>query len=163
MPHPTADRRKKSVPRHKSSPRIASPMRLSLWSLLLGTTLAATPAEWKSQSIYFLLTDRFARTDGSTEEPCDTEARKYCGGTWQGIIKKVQDGWPSSYDKRNIAKRGNSWTTSRTWASQPSGSPPLRLKSKTRRPTVTPTTATGSRTCPFASHIARPPFKLISS
>ncbi|PKY02692.1 family 13 alpha amylase in complex with acarbose [Aspergillus campestris IBT 28561] len=64
-------------------------MRLSLWSLLLGTTLAATPAEWKSQSIYFLLTDRFARTDGSTEEPCDTEARKYCGGTWQGIIKKL--------------------------------------------------------------------------
>ncbi|KAL2870833.1 glycoside hydrolase superfamily [Aspergillus lucknowensis] len=27
------------------------------------TALAATPAQWRSQSVYFLLTDRFARTD----------------------------------------------------------------------------------------------------
>ncbi|PGH08483.1 alpha-amylase A type-3 [Helicocarpus griseus UAMH5409] len=50
---------------------------------------AATPAEWRSQSIYFLLTDRFARTDGSTSAPCNTEDRNYCGGTWQGIINKL--------------------------------------------------------------------------
>ncbi|RAL04052.1 alpha-amylase [Aspergillus ibericus CBS 121593] len=52
-------------------------------------TLAATPAEWRSQSIYFLLTDRFARTDNSTTAPCDTSARQYCGGTWQGIINQL--------------------------------------------------------------------------
>lgn len=32
---------------------------------------AATPDEWRSQSIYFLLTDRFARTDNSTTAECD--------------------------------------------------------------------------------------------
>lgn len=37
--------------------------------------IAATPAEWRSQSIYFLLTDRFARTDGSTTAPCNPEDR----------------------------------------------------------------------------------------
>jgi hypothetical protein len=36
---------------------------------------AATPEEWRSQSIYFVLTDRFARTDNSTSAPCDTSAR----------------------------------------------------------------------------------------
>ncbi|GES59433.1 alpha-amylase A type-1/2 [Aspergillus terreus] len=65
----------------------------SWWPLLLGaiasTSLAATPADWRSQSIYFLLTDRFAQTDGSTTAACDTSARQYCGGTWQGIIDKL--------------------------------------------------------------------------
>ncbi|PKX92761.1 alpha-amylase [Aspergillus novofumigatus IBT 16806] len=58
-------------------------------SCLAGTAFAATPEQWRSQSIYFLLTDRFARTDGSTTASCDTTARKYCGGTWQGIIKQL--------------------------------------------------------------------------
>ncbi|KAB8244571.1 alpha-amylase A type-1/2 [Aspergillus flavus] len=67
---------------------------VSWWSFLcglqvFGLALAATPAEWRSQSIYFLLTDRFARTDGSTTASCNTEDRKYCGGTWQGIIDKL--------------------------------------------------------------------------
>ncbi|KAL2007729.1 hypothetical protein VTN00DRAFT_7711 [Thermoascus crustaceus] len=65
-------------------------MHLRLFSFLstfvVGTALAATPAQWRSQSVYFLLTDRFARTDGSTTAACDTNARAYCGGTWQGII-----------------------------------------------------------------------------
>lgn len=42
---------------------------------LVGTAIAATPAEWRSQSIYFMLTDRFARTDGSTTAACDTADR----------------------------------------------------------------------------------------
>ncbi|KAL4880730.1 glycoside hydrolase superfamily [Aspergillus karnatakaensis] len=46
-------------------------------------------AGWRSQSIYFLLTDRFARTDGSTTAPCDLSARNYCGGSWQGIIDQL--------------------------------------------------------------------------
>ncbi|KAJ5164584.1 uncharacterized protein N7500_006414 [Penicillium coprophilum] len=54
-----------------------------------GTAIAATPAEWRSQSIYFMLTDRFARTDGSTTATCNTSDRKYCGGTWHGIIDKL--------------------------------------------------------------------------
>lgn len=33
------------------------------------------------------MTDRFARTDGSTDASCDLY--KYCGGTWAGIIDKL--------------------------------------------------------------------------
>jgi alpha-amylase len=35
-----------------------------------------------------LVTDRFATTDGSSPE-CNTQDRKYCGGTWQGVINKL--------------------------------------------------------------------------
>lgn len=42
---------------------------------LFGSVLAATPAQWRSQSIYFMLTDRFARTDGSTTAACNTNDR----------------------------------------------------------------------------------------
>nr|BAD06002.1 alpha-amylase [Aspergillus awamori] len=70
-------------------------MMVAWWSLFLyglqvaAPALAATPADWRSQSIYFLLTDRFARTDGSTTATCNTADQKYCGGTWQGIIDKL--------------------------------------------------------------------------
>ncbi|KKZ66125.1 alpha-amylase A type-3 [[Emmonsia] crescens] len=65
-------------------------LKVSVAILALSETIfAATPAEWRSQSIYFLLTDRFARTDGSTAAPCNTDDRRYCGGTWQGIINKL--------------------------------------------------------------------------
>jgi alpha-amylase len=66
-----------------------------MWSLavililLASTVTAATPAQWAGRSIYQLLTDRFARTDGSTTYACDPSARVYCGGTWQGIISHL--------------------------------------------------------------------------
>lgn len=50
---------------------------------------AASPSEWRSRSIYFVMTDRFARTDGSTTAPCNITAGQYCGGTWQGLINKL--------------------------------------------------------------------------
>lgn len=43
-------------------------------------------AEWRQQSIYQVMTDRFARTDLSTTAPCSTSAAIYCGGTYQGLI-----------------------------------------------------------------------------
>ena len=46
--------------------------------------LAHTAEEWKNRTIYQLLTDRFARTDNSTEQCSDWH--KYCGGTFKGII-----------------------------------------------------------------------------
>jgi len=49
----------------------------------------ATPAQWRSRSIYQVFTDRFARTDQSTSAGCDTNARVYCGGSWQGLIGKL--------------------------------------------------------------------------
>jgi alpha-amylase len=71
-------------------------MRLLPVSLIVAYTVAAvhalTPDEWQSQSIYQLLTDRFARTDGSTSSPCtvdDSIAPTYCGGSWRGIIDRL--------------------------------------------------------------------------
>ena len=58
-----------------------------LFLVLCASTSALTPAQWRSQSIYQVITDRFARTDGSTSASCDLN--RYCGGTWQGLIKKL--------------------------------------------------------------------------
>ena len=35
------------------------------------------------------MTDRFARTDRSTDAPCDPKEGPYCGGTWRGIINEL--------------------------------------------------------------------------
>jgi len=51
----------------------------------LATALSA--AEWRKQSIYQVLTDRFARPADSTDDECNISY--YCGGTWQGIIDKL--------------------------------------------------------------------------
>lgn len=51
--------------------------------------LAATPDEWRSRSIYQVLTDRFWRPDNSTTAPCDVTDETYCGGTWKGIEYKL--------------------------------------------------------------------------
>jgi hypothetical protein len=66
-------------------------MRFSTTALLglASAASALTPAQWRSQSIYQLLTDRFARADGSTTATCDTGDQVYCGGSWQGVIDKL--------------------------------------------------------------------------
>lgn len=51
------------------------------------TPLATTTADWKSRTIYQLLTDRFARTDGSTAQCSNLSS--YCGGSYQGIINHL--------------------------------------------------------------------------
>ncbi|ESZ94176.1 alpha-amylase [Sclerotinia borealis F-4128] len=65
----------------------------SLWvvlsSLLVQNVHAATSDDWRSQSIYQLITDRFARTDGSTTYACNNTEQLYCGGTFQGIINQL--------------------------------------------------------------------------
>ncbi|PSS09146.1 glycoside hydrolase family 13 protein [Amorphotheca resinae ATCC 22711] len=66
-------------------------MRFSTTALLglASAASALTPAQWRSQSIYQLLTDRFARADGSTTATCNTGDQVYCGGSWQGVIDKL--------------------------------------------------------------------------
>ena len=51
--------------------------------------IALTPTEWRSQSIYQVMTDRFALTDLSTTTACDPSDQVYCGGTWQGLISEL--------------------------------------------------------------------------
>ncbi|KAI0713053.1 glycoside hydrolase family 13 protein [Cerioporus squamosus] len=63
-------------------------LRLLTASLLATSALAATAAEWQNRTIYQLVTDRFATSDNSSPS-CDTEDVKYCGGTWKGIISKL--------------------------------------------------------------------------
>ncbi|KAK3496608.1 alpha-amylase A precursor [Neurospora hispaniola] len=65
-------------------------------SVVLGLLLSAavqvgalTSSEWRKQSIYQVVTDRFARSDLSTSAPCDTSQQVYCGGSWQGLISKL--------------------------------------------------------------------------
>ncbi|OWZ79034.1 alpha-amylase AmyA [Cryptococcus neoformans Bt85] len=48
---------------------------------------AATSDEWRSRSVYQLLTDRFAPPSNDTT--CALGATNYCGGTWQTIISKL--------------------------------------------------------------------------
>lgn len=64
-----------------------------LWVVLLTSFVkdvhAATSDDWRSQSIYQIITDRFARTDGSTTYACNNTAQLYCGGTFQGIINQL--------------------------------------------------------------------------
>jgi alpha-amylase len=61
---------------------------LALW-IAVPYSLQASPDDWKSRSIYQVVTDRFARSDGSTTAPCDPGEGVYCGGSWQGLIKRL--------------------------------------------------------------------------
>lgn len=53
------------------------------------STLAATATDWRSQSIYQVITDRFARTDSVSTDDCNPNDRAYCGGTWIGIVNHL--------------------------------------------------------------------------
>ncbi|PYH93620.1 alpha-amylase [Aspergillus ellipticus CBS 707.79] len=70
-------------------------MRLSISEVLLSmaglgeVVLGLSAAEWRTQSIYFLLTDRFGRADNSTTATCDAGEGIYCGGSWQGVINHL--------------------------------------------------------------------------
>lgn len=49
---------------------------------------ALSTEEWQEQSVYALITDRFARDSAaSSEEEC--QYRNYCGGTWKGVEERL--------------------------------------------------------------------------
>jgi alpha-amylase len=52
-------------------------------SVFFSPCFGKTAQEWKSRTIYQLLTDRFARTDGGSQL-CD-DLSDYCGGSYKGI------------------------------------------------------------------------------
>ncbi len=76
-----------------------TPISFTLATLLLlyaapQLSLAKNAAEWRSRTIYQLLTDRFAQTPGQENQLCsnnenESEIRNYCGGTFSGIIDKL--------------------------------------------------------------------------
>ncbi|TBU38203.1 alpha-amylase [Dichomitus squalens] len=63
-------------------------LRFLVLLLFITSVFAATADQWRSRTIYQLLTDRFATTDGH-DPHCNATARQYCGGTWKGIINKL--------------------------------------------------------------------------
>ena len=62
-------------------------LKVAIIATVIALALTAGVNEWKSRSIYQVLTDRFYRTDGSTTAPCDL--RKYCGGTYKGLQSQL--------------------------------------------------------------------------
>jgi len=56
---------------------------------ITNTARAASAAEWRSRSIYQVVTDRYALTNNSISAPCDPSMGVYCGGSWQGIINNL--------------------------------------------------------------------------
>lgn len=57
-----------------------------LCSLVASAAAMHTPEEWKSRTIYQVLTDRFAR-NSTMHTPCDLN--RYCGGTYRGIVEHL--------------------------------------------------------------------------
>jgi len=51
--------------------------------ILVATGFTKTAEEWKSRSVYQIITDRFAKTDADSTACSDLT--KYCGGTFKGI------------------------------------------------------------------------------
>lgn len=66
------------------------PLRVALIWLAISITgsTALSQADLRYRSIYQVVTDRFARSDNQNM-PCDPGARDYCGGTWRGIVGKL--------------------------------------------------------------------------
>lgn len=56
-------------------------------TILATSSVQKTTAEWKSRTIYQVLTDRFWRTDGSTQG-CGNLGN-YCGGTFTGLKNQL--------------------------------------------------------------------------
>ena len=61
------------------------PITITILSLLIVYITSKTKEEWKSRSIYQILTDRFARTTDTGNCVLST----YCGGNYKGIIERL--------------------------------------------------------------------------
>jgi len=119
------------------------------WSLFFLTFASAlTPAQWRSQSIYQVITDRFARTDGSTSAQCDVQ--RYCGGTWEGMINHLDYIQGMGFSAVSESPKLRWWTSAnstrfgsrllyKTWRSQPMTGTHIM---DTGRPTSTMSTRT---------------------
>ncbi|KAJ6606573.1 glycoside hydrolase family 13 protein [Mycena vulgaris] len=50
---------------------------------------AATAEQWRSRSIYQIVTDRFALSPGAVVNECNLADRTWCGGTWNSIRENL--------------------------------------------------------------------------
>lgn len=56
-----------------------------LFQGLIVPSLAADKDEWRTRSIYQVMTDRFAKDNGTEHTLCEPGMGRRCGGTWKGI------------------------------------------------------------------------------
>lgn len=59
-----------------------------LLATFLGAADALTTPQLRERSIYQVVTDRFERADGENAY-CDPVERRYCGGGWKGIERRL--------------------------------------------------------------------------
>ncbi|KAJ7890427.1 glycoside hydrolase family 13 protein [Mycena leptocephala] len=55
----------------------------------LRPALAATAEQWRTRSIYQIITDRFALSPGAVVNECVLSQRTWCGGTWNSIRENL--------------------------------------------------------------------------
>ncbi|KAJ4200000.1 hypothetical protein NW767_007980 [Fusarium falciforme] len=60
----------------------------AVFASICPTALAADAAAWKSRNIYFVLTDRIARSSTDNGGAC-SDLGSYCGGTFKGLESKL--------------------------------------------------------------------------
>jgi alpha-amylase len=58
---------------------------LVVFQNFISASLAASKDEWRTRSIYQILTDRFAQKNGTKHGLCEPDMGRRCGGTWRGI------------------------------------------------------------------------------
>jgi alpha-amylase len=73
-----------------ASTLVSPPLKRCLLLLLvfqnfISASLAASKDEWRTRSIYQILTDRFAQKNGTKHGLCEPDMGRRCGGTWRGI------------------------------------------------------------------------------
>lgn len=62
---------------------------LTCLAQLVSISYAADADAWKSRNIYFALTDRVARSSSDTGGDACSNLGNYCGGTFQGLLSKL--------------------------------------------------------------------------
>jgi alpha-amylase len=62
---------------------------VTLFLYLTSFVSAADTNAWKSRSIYFVLTDRIARSSSDTGGNACGNLGNYCGGTFKGLESKL--------------------------------------------------------------------------
>ncbi|KAJ7043269.1 alpha-amylase [Mycena alexandri] len=65
------------------------PLLLSLLAFNLRPAFAATAEQWRSRSIYQIITDRFALEPGAVVNECNLADQTWCGGTWKAITQNL--------------------------------------------------------------------------
>lgn len=61
----------------------------ALFFYITSIVSAADTNAWKSRSIYFVLTDRIARSSSDTGGSACSNLGNYCGGTFKGLESKL--------------------------------------------------------------------------